>query len=199
MVLKILTPFLPSLFSTSQAAPRPSLATTASLRPRMSSSSELAPHVMAILARQLRQLSTAPPPGVRYVPSETSLSEVLCELEGPRGTPYEGGSFACKLTLGADFPNAPPKGACDNERRGRGQARPEREQDDGPSRRTRGAAASPRPFDSPHAPRHSPPAFFPPLFRLQAASSRRSSTRTSPRRATSASTRSSATGSPSTR
>ena len=71
----------------------------------------LQPHVMAILARQLRQLSTAPPPGVRYVPSDASLTEVVCELEGPRGTPYEGGSFTCRLVLGSDFPNAPPKGA----------------------------------------------------------------------------------------
>ena len=79
----------------------------------MSSSADggLQPHVMAILARQLRQLSTAPPPGVRYLPSDASLTEVLCELEGPRGTPYEGGSFTCRLVLGGDFPNAPPKGA----------------------------------------------------------------------------------------
>ena len=66
---------------------------------------------MALLARQLRQLERTPPEGVRFVPSDASLTEVLCELDGPVGTPYEGGTFACKLMLGADFPNAPPKGA----------------------------------------------------------------------------------------
>lgn len=66
---------------------------------------------MALLARQIRALSTAPPEGVRLLPSEV-LTDVLAELDGPVGTPYEGGTFVIKLVLGADYPAAPPKGAC---------------------------------------------------------------------------------------
>ena len=64
---------------------------------------------MAALARQIRQLSKAPPEGVRYIPGET-LSEILADVDGPVGTPYEGGVFRVRLTLGHDFPAAPPKG-----------------------------------------------------------------------------------------
>ena len=32
------------------------------------------------------------------------------ELDGPQGTPYENGLFRIRLTLGADYPTAPPKG-----------------------------------------------------------------------------------------
>lgn len=63
-----------------------------------------------LIARQIRQLSVAPFEGVRYVPGE-SLTEVLADVDGPAGTPYAGGVFRVKLTLGNDFPSAPPKGA----------------------------------------------------------------------------------------
>ena len=65
--------------------------------------------VMASLGRQLRALATAPPPGVSWVPGE-GLTEVTCDIDGPPGTPYEGGAFRVKLTLGRDYPAAPPKG-----------------------------------------------------------------------------------------
>ena len=32
------------------------------------------------------------------------------ELEGPTGTPFEGGLFRLKLIIPSDFPNSPPKG-----------------------------------------------------------------------------------------
>ena len=42
---------------------------------------------------------------------------------GPIGTPYEGGSFRCKLVLGSEYPSAPPKGACAAALRARARAR----------------------------------------------------------------------------
>lgn len=63
------------------------------------------------IARQIKQLATAAPAGVRYVPGD-SLTEVIAELDGPVGTPYEGGVFRVKLVLGSEYPAAPPKGAC---------------------------------------------------------------------------------------
>jgi ubiquitin-conjugating enzyme E2 S len=65
---------------------------------------------MLSIARQIKALSTAPPDGVRFVPGD-SLTEILAEVAGPVGTPYEGGVFCVKLALGADYPAAPPKGA----------------------------------------------------------------------------------------
>ena len=65
---------------------------------------------MLSIARQIKSLSTAPPDGVRYIPGD-SLTEIHAELHGPVGTPYEGGVFAVKLALGAEYPAAPPKGA----------------------------------------------------------------------------------------
>ena len=63
-----------------------------------------------ILARQLKQLANNAPEGIRYVPSDDNITDVKCEIDGPVGTPYEGGVFQMKLILTSDFPNAPPKG-----------------------------------------------------------------------------------------
>ena len=69
----------------------------------------LLPATVALIARQIKQLSSASFEGVRHVPSD-SMTEVLADVDGPAGTPYEGGVFRVRLTLGADFPSAPPKG-----------------------------------------------------------------------------------------
>ena len=67
--------------------------------------------VVASLSRQLRQLQTSPPEGVRLTPSESgSLSEVYAEIDGPVETPYVRGVFRLKLMLGPEYPAAPPKG-----------------------------------------------------------------------------------------
>jgi len=68
-----------------------------------------APSVV-LVARQIKQLATMPFDGIRYIPSD-SLSDVLADVDGPAGTPYAGGVFRVRLTLGDDFPAAPPKGA----------------------------------------------------------------------------------------
>lgn len=70
---------------------------------------EFAPNVMLALARQIKSLVNAPLSGIRYVPSDT-LTEVLAEVNGPPGTPFEGGVFLVKLVLGSDYPASPPKG-----------------------------------------------------------------------------------------
>lgn len=38
------------------------------------------------------------------------LNEIQADIRGPVGTPYEGGTFRIRLTLGPDFPQSPPKG-----------------------------------------------------------------------------------------
>jgi ubiquitin-conjugating enzyme E2 S len=42
--------------------------------------------------------------------NEADITDVQAEIEGPVGTPYEGGVFRCKLAVEQDFPNNPPKG-----------------------------------------------------------------------------------------
>jgi len=65
---------------------------------------------LASLSRQLRALASAPPPGVEWVPSE-GLTEIIADIAGPTGTPYDGGVFRVRLVLGREYPAAPPKGA----------------------------------------------------------------------------------------
>ena len=42
--------------------------------------------------------------------NESDATDIQAEIEGPVGTPYEGGVFRCKLAVESDFPNRPPKG-----------------------------------------------------------------------------------------
>ena len=48
--------------------------------------------------------------GVRMVVDETDLTDIQADIDGPLGTPYEGGVFRCKLAVEHDFPTNPPKG-----------------------------------------------------------------------------------------
>lgn len=43
----------------------------------------MAPAVVASLARQIRQLATAPPDGVKFYPNEKGLSEIDASIDGP--------------------------------------------------------------------------------------------------------------------
>jgi len=45
--------------------------------------------------------------------NESDVTDLQADIEGPVGTPYEGGIFRCKLTVEGDFPNNPPKGIYD--------------------------------------------------------------------------------------
>lgn len=57
----------------------------------------------------------SPPGGISLVVDpETgmpaSLGEIVAEVEGPEGTPYEKHFFRLKLVLGVEFPASPPRG-----------------------------------------------------------------------------------------
>lgn len=71
----------------------------------------LTPQVISSLMKELKNLTKHPPAGIKYVPNEDDrVGEVHSEIEGPVGTPFEGGVFRIKLVLGKEFPSAPPKG-----------------------------------------------------------------------------------------
>ncbi|KAL4438413.1 hypothetical protein ABPG74_009452 [Tetrahymena malaccensis] len=68
------------------------------------------PRVTIAVTRQLNQLKTKAPDGVKIVINDADIFDIQADVEGPVKTPYEGGSFRCKLVLPQDFPKSPPKG-----------------------------------------------------------------------------------------
>jgi ubiquitin-conjugating enzyme E2 S len=63
---------------------------------------------MSALMKDLRVLAKEPLDGITVKPSE-SLSELLADVQGPVGTPYEHGVFTVRLQFGPDYPQSPPK------------------------------------------------------------------------------------------
>lgn len=76
------------------------------------------PKVVMLLAKQVQECQKKTPDGkswcikigVKMIINEADITDVQAEIEGPVGTPYEGGVFRCKLAVEQDFPNNPPKG-----------------------------------------------------------------------------------------
>jgi len=76
----------------------------------MAANENLSPKVLRELAREIKSLDTEPPEGIRIIINEDNFANVQAEIDGPAGTPYEGGVFRMKLVLSSDFPQVPPKG-----------------------------------------------------------------------------------------
>ncbi|XP_029658042.1 ubiquitin-conjugating enzyme E2 S [Octopus sinensis] len=70
----------------------------------------LSPQVIRQVAKELADLSSNPPEGVKVFPNEEDITDIQARIEGPAGTPYAGGVFKMKLVLGKNFPTEPPKG-----------------------------------------------------------------------------------------
>ncbi|CAM6036170.1 unnamed protein product [Sphagnum compactum] len=66
--------------------------------------------VIKELARELKNLDESPPEDIVVFVNEENFSNITADIEGPYGTPYEGGVFRMKLILSHDFPQTPPKG-----------------------------------------------------------------------------------------
>lgn len=71
---------------------------------------ELSSTVVKRLTKELVDLQTSPCEGIRVALNEHNVGDVQAEVDGPTGTPFEGGLFRVRLTIPADFPSAPPKG-----------------------------------------------------------------------------------------
>ncbi|WVF68967.1 hypothetical protein IAT40_003741 [Kwoniella sp. CBS 6097] len=54
-------------------------------------------------------LRSEPPEGVRIIVDEDDLTGLEGVIQGPPGTPYEGGYFKVKFAFGPEYPNLPPK------------------------------------------------------------------------------------------
>jgi ubiquitin-conjugating enzyme E2 S len=75
----------------------------------MGSNENVAPKVMNQVLKQLAGLQESKLDGIRYLQNDENPLDIQAELEGPDETPYAGGVFRLKLTLGSDFPAQPPK------------------------------------------------------------------------------------------
>lgn len=76
----------------------------------MASNENLSPVVITRVAREIRSILESKPEGIRLIPNEDDITDIRAIIDGPVGTPYEGGQFKMKLVLGRDFPQGPPKG-----------------------------------------------------------------------------------------
>lgn len=70
----------------------------------------LSPQVIRQVSKELTELASNPPEGIKILLNEDDITDIQALLEGPAGTPYAGGMFRVKLVLGKDFPSGPPKG-----------------------------------------------------------------------------------------
>lgn len=71
---------------------------------------QLPPQVIKRLIQEIKELTEKPPEGIVVLLNEDNVSDIQAELEGPAGTPYEGGLFRMKMVIPTDFPNTAPKG-----------------------------------------------------------------------------------------
>ncbi|KAI0319414.1 ubiquitin-conjugating enzyme/RWD-like protein [Amylostereum chailletii] len=67
------------------------------------------PAVMRRLMREIAELRTNPPEGIRVETSDDNMLDLTGIIQGPEGTPYAGGYFRVKFKFTEEFPAAPPK------------------------------------------------------------------------------------------
>lgn len=69
----------------------------------------LSPQIIRAVMREMQDLVNNPPEGIKAQLNEQDVTDINANIEGPAGTPYQGGMFQVKLALGKDFPQSPPK------------------------------------------------------------------------------------------
>uniref|UniRef100_A0A1B6BWX2 Ubiquitin-conjugating enzyme E2 S n=2 Tax=Clastoptera arizonana TaxID=38151 RepID=A0A1B6BWX2_9HEMI len=75
----------------------------------MSNVENVSPQIIRMVAKEVRELFSNPPEGIKVTINEQDITDIQAYIEGPAGTPYSGGVFKLKVVLGKDFPQAPPK------------------------------------------------------------------------------------------
>ncbi|KLO18730.1 hypothetical protein SCHPADRAFT_899519 [Schizopora paradoxa] len=69
----------------------------------------LRPAVLRRLMKEIAQLKNEPLEGIRVSSPDEDMLDVTGIIEGPAGTPYEGGYFRVKFAFTEEFPSAPPR------------------------------------------------------------------------------------------
>lgn len=70
----------------------------------------LNPQVLRLIGKEIQSLKMESMEGISVVLDDKDMTRVEAVIEGPADTPYFGGKFRVKLSIGKDFPAAPPKG-----------------------------------------------------------------------------------------
>lgn len=70
----------------------------------------LNPQVLRHIGRELQSLKSEPIEGITVLLDDKDMTSVEAIIDGPAETPYHGGKFRVRLTIGQDFPQSPPKG-----------------------------------------------------------------------------------------
>ena len=70
----------------------------------------LNPQLMRILAKEVQSLKQEPLEGINVILDDKDITSFEAIIDGPTDTPYFGGRFRVKLTIGKDFPASPPLG-----------------------------------------------------------------------------------------
>ncbi|KAH9258649.1 hypothetical protein BASA81_003151 [Batrachochytrium salamandrivorans] len=78
------------------------------------STENLPPQTLSRIMREVGKLNLASKQqaveGISFIFNEKDICDIQADIQGPPGTPYEGGVFRCRLVVGRDYPSAPPKG-----------------------------------------------------------------------------------------
>ncbi|KAJ8975273.1 hypothetical protein NQ317_013673 [Molorchus minor] len=69
----------------------------------------LSPQIIRGVVKEMQDLVNNPPEGIKVQINEEDVTDIQAYIDGPAGTPYVGGLFKVKLTLGKNFPTEPPK------------------------------------------------------------------------------------------
>ncbi|KAK3805163.1 MAG: ubiquitin-conjugating enzyme/RWD-like protein [Benniella sp.] len=69
----------------------------------------ISPAALRNVTLELYALRNDPPEGIRVIMNLDDITEIQAWLQGPEGTPYEGGRFKIKIQLSRDFPISPPQ------------------------------------------------------------------------------------------
>ncbi|KAG5886307.1 hypothetical protein JTB14_003462 [Gonioctena quinquepunctata] len=69
----------------------------------------LSPQIIRGVVKEMQDLVNNPPEGIKVQINEEDVTDIQAFIDGPAGTPYVGGLFKVKLTLGKGFPVEPPK------------------------------------------------------------------------------------------
>ncbi|KAL3270266.1 hypothetical protein HHI36_009319 [Cryptolaemus montrouzieri] len=69
----------------------------------------LSPQIIRGVVREMQDLVENPPEGIKVHINDEDVTDIQAFIDGPAGTPYAGGVFKVKLTLGKAFPQEPPK------------------------------------------------------------------------------------------
>eukprot|EP00123_Amoebidium_parasiticum_P001609 comp12747_c0_seq1/m.7861 comp12747_c0_seq1/g.7861 ORF comp12747_c0_seq1/g.7861 comp12747_c0_seq1/m.7861 type:complete len:202 (-) comp12747_c0_seq1:398-1003(-) len=70
----------------------------------------VSPAVMPRVAKEVKKLMASKLEGIKIEINDQDMTDIQAVIDGPVGTPYEGGRFRVRLSLGNDFPTAPPSG-----------------------------------------------------------------------------------------